>query len=352
MKAIVERVLGSVLRLVKRTVKSSWFLQGLLSDQHSTALFTNLRSHEVMLSDRTRVETYRQALERRITPGTIVLDLGTGSGILSLLAAKQQPKKIYAIDHSDFINVARRIAKENNVTCIEFVQTNSRTFELPDQGKVDTIIHEQMGTALFDENMMMNLLDLKRRLLKKGGLILPGKFELFMEPVALKPDYLVPHLENISIDGVDLSFIRELEDVQKYKGLEYVWGPTDARLAVDRLLCRPEPFLTFDLNTIDEEREIPTTFNVTRTVETSGPLDAFCLYFRATFDDQTSFDTSPLSAYTHWANRLFRADGRPCAERATIAYASWNCPPDRRAALDDRARPARPRADSRRAYVF
>ena len=321
MSTVTERALGSVLRTVKRVVKSSSLLRNLIADQHSTALFTNLRSHEVMLSDRTRVNTYREGLSRQIKPGSVVLDLGTGTGILSLLAARQNPKKIYAIDHSDFITVARKIAAENNVTCIEFVQANSRTFTPPDNGKVDTIIHEQMGTALFEENMINNLLDLKQRLLKPGGSILPGKFEVFLEPVSLKPDYLVPHISNIAIEGVDLKFLRNLPEAEKYKGSEYLFGPTDARVAVDRFLCRPEPFLQFDLNSINDASEIPTMFMVTRKLETSGSLDAFCLYFKAIFDEQTSFDTSPLSAYTHWGNKLFRADGRSCEAGTTVSYA-------------------------------
>ncbi len=117
-----------------------------------------------MLADTVRNKSYHDAIKRYIKPGDVVVDLGTGTGILSFYAAEQKPKRIYAIDHSDIIKVARRIAEHNNISNIEFVQTNSRDFAPPEN--VDIILQEQMGDNLFNENMVQDVLDLKDRLLK------------------------------------------------------------------------------------------------------------------------------------------------------------------------------------------
>jgi protein arginine N-methyltransferase 1 len=52
----------------------------------------------------------------------------------------------------------------------------------------------------------------------------------------------------------------------------------------------------------------------------SGRLDGFCLYFRALFDAETGFDTSPARPPTHWANRLFRIEARHCKAGERLAY--------------------------------
>lgn len=302
----------------KKVLKSSRIVQRLITDRHNAGLFTNLQTHELMLADSVRVQTYRDAFRRQIAGGSVVLDLGTGTGLLSLLCAAQQPKKIYALDHSDLIEVAQTIAAANGVDIIEFVRANSRTFTPPE--KVDVIIHEQLGTGLFDENMLTNLLDLKKRVLKRGGTILPGRFELFMEPVTLKPDYVFPPIADIRIEGVDLSCLRDLPALERYRLSDYRLNPHDARMAVSRFIGEPKPYLAFDLNVIDSESDIQKTVDVERRATTDGPLDAYCFYFRVVFDDQVAFDTSPLSRYTHWGNRLYRADSSQCRSGDTLAY--------------------------------
>jgi type I protein arginine methyltransferase len=75
-----------------------------------------------------------------------------------------------------------------------------------------------------------------------------------------------------------------------------------------------------DLNEIGALEEIPREFSVTRTVARSGSLHGFCLYFRVVFDAETSFDTSPARAPTHWANRLFRIERRAVGAGERLAY--------------------------------
>ena len=85
--------------------------------------------------------------------------LGTRTGLFALFAAECSPKKVYALDHSDFIEIARDLAVRNGHREIEFVKQHSRDFNPPE--RVDVIVHEQMGGTLFDENMIENLRDLK-----------------------------------------------------------------------------------------------------------------------------------------------------------------------------------------------
>jgi protein arginine N-methyltransferase 1 len=68
-----------------------------------------------MLADYTRLDSYAAGIGRAVKPRDVVLDLGCGTGILSMFAAQRNPEKIYAIDHSDIIELAKRVAEHNGV---------------------------------------------------------------------------------------------------------------------------------------------------------------------------------------------------------------------------------------------
>ena len=320
MKNAIRSALRSAVLAARDTVKSNPFVKGLLYEEVNEQQFTNLARHELMLADRVRLSAYRDAIAKAVKPGDVVLDLGTGSGILSLFAARNAPRRVLAIDHSPFIEVARKIAATNNCSLVEFSQVNSKAFA-PDE-RVDIIIQEQMGDDLFDEDMVANILDLKARILKDGGRILPAKFELYIEPISKKPDHVVPYLWDNDLWGVDFGATRGLAELAALKERPEYRSRIDGKLrvSVDQFLCNPEPILTFDLNTLRADAEIPRVFQLSRPDVCDGVLDSFCIYFKAIFDHGIEFDTSPLSRHTHWANRVFRVERRHVSRGSTLSY--------------------------------
>jgi protein arginine N-methyltransferase 1 len=297
---MVQRLVRSAIGTATKLVRSNKTIDTLIYDLANMGEFSNLYEHEKMLADNIRVSTYHEAIRRHVKPGDTVIDLGTGTGILALFAARQCAK-VYALDHSEFITIAKRIAQHNGLDSINFVQVNSKNFTAPE--KVDFIIHEQMGDDLFNENMIDNLLDLKRRALKDTGKILPGRFELFLEPVALKKEYRVPFIWEGPVHGIDFGFLRDLPEAALFQPEGYKRHWIEAA-ALDFYLGEPEPILTVDLNEVDDVSSIPKRVVSTRTVVRPGSMDGFCLFFRAVFDDEIRFDTQP--SRTCWANRLFR----------------------------------------------
>lgn len=306
MKSIVDTSLRKSFAFTKKMLLSNKTISNAIMDVYNNGEFTNIYEHEKMLADRSRVDTYKKGIAKYIGPGDTIVDLGTGSGILSFFAAQSNAKKIYAIDHSDFIDVAREAAASNGSTEIIFEKVNSRAFNPPE--KVDVILHEQIGDDLFDENMIENILDLKRRILKPDGRVLPGKFELYLEPVSLKPEFRVPFIWENNLHGIDFGFLKENGLTEKYK-------PGDHRFmyiqpySVDYLLCKPEPVLSFDMN--DENARIDYHIKPQkRRVIKDGVMDGVCLYFKIIFDDEISFNTSPINInHCHsWSNRFFRTE--------------------------------------------
>ena len=77
--------------------------------------YSHYSIHETMLKDRPRTESYRDALETCDLKGKIVLDVGCGTGILSMFAARHGAKHVIGIDRSDIIDEARIIVKQNGL---------------------------------------------------------------------------------------------------------------------------------------------------------------------------------------------------------------------------------------------
>ena len=94
----------------RRVAASDW-LMSVVYDHMNEVNFAGLAEHEEMLSDSVRVDTYHRGIHRNVQPGDVVLDLGTGTGLLAFMASRAGAKKVYAVEHSDFIQVAREIAQ-------------------------------------------------------------------------------------------------------------------------------------------------------------------------------------------------------------------------------------------------
>ena len=317
--SLFRKILIFILKFLRDFLFSRPKLRGLLYDIENKEEFNNLFEQEKMLADRLRTETYKNAIQKYIGPDHVVLDLGTGNGILSFFAARQNARKVYAIDHSDFIALTKIVAEHNNFRNIEFVKSHSRDFKPHD--KIDVIIHEQIGDYLFNENLLENLIDLKTRLLKPKGIILPGKFELFLEPACLFESARIPFIDNNDMYGIDYSILKDhYGTLEEFKPDTYEQRWLDAA-SVEFFLCESSPIISFDLNKINSAKDIPHVLEISRQVIKSDILDGFCLFFNVIFDEEIYFSTSPLEINTtHWGNCFFRVKSRKCFAGDVITY--------------------------------
>jgi protein arginine N-methyltransferase 1 len=183
--------------------------------------------------------------------------------------------------------------------------------------KADVLVQEQMGSWLFNENMVECVLDLRKRLLKKGARILPNKFELMIEPIQLKDECRIPLIWEQQIHGISFSCLREQNQAREKQSV--MIRPYE----VERLLCEPAPLLTFDLETVPDVASIATTLRSHKVVSTLGRLDGFCLYFKAGFDESIILDTSPFrqeASYTNWQLPLYRVESVLLEEGTEIDF--------------------------------
>lgn len=141
-----------------------------------------LLEHGGYLGDHAKLQTYEAALKEIIHPTSRVLDLGAGSGILGLLAARAGAGMVYSVDSGSIIGSAEAIAKANGLADrMTFMQASSTDLRLPEP--VDVVVGDQMGGMVYDAGVLEYYADARERLLAPDGLLVPGAFRLMAAPV-------------------------------------------------------------------------------------------------------------------------------------------------------------------------
>lgn len=143
--------------------------------------------HGRMLHDERRTGAFLAALERAVRPGDVVLDIGTGSGVLALGAVRAGARRVYAVEASDIADVAERVFAANGCEdSVTLLRGWSRRIELPEPA--DVLVAEIIGNEPFEEDVLETTLDARRRLLRPGARLLPHALTLFARPLLLPPE--------------------------------------------------------------------------------------------------------------------------------------------------------------------
>lgn len=180
--------------------------------------FDSFPVHVRMLNDTTRTNAYRKAIKDLVNNDDIVLDIGTGNGILAATAAMCGAKHVYAIERTEFIEVAREVFKANGIEDkITLIKGDSKKIELPEKATV--LVSEIIGNDPFDEGILETYKDAKKRLLTPNAKIIPQNIKVVVEALETPQEkYSYAHVSNTNIEtwkknyGVDFSsFLKYIE---------------------------------------------------------------------------------------------------------------------------------------------
>jgi hypothetical protein len=145
--------------------------------------YASLSSHRTMALDRIRNAAYARALARVVTPETVVLDLGAGTGVLGLIAARLGARHVYLIEPEDVIALADEVVAAHGLEGrVTTVQGRIEDLELPEP--VDVIVSALTGNFLVTEDLITLIVDARERLLKPGGTLFPSRAAMDVAPVS------------------------------------------------------------------------------------------------------------------------------------------------------------------------
>jgi len=151
-----------------------------------------LEVHRELLLDTVRTEAFRSAIRYFVEPWSVVLDIGSGSGILSFFACEAGARKVIAVDSTHGADLSAFLSRHLGYSDrISVIHSHSTKVELDEPA--DIIVTETIGAFGFDEHILSTVIDARSRLLRPGGTIIPQRIDLFLVPVEA-PDAFRRHV--------------------------------------------------------------------------------------------------------------------------------------------------------------
>jgi protein arginine N-methyltransferase 1 len=253
--------------------------------------FSKLGAHITMLSDDERMNAYFTALQKAIIPGeSVVVDIGTGTGVLAMMAARLGAKKVHAIEMGKIANIAEKLIRENalnNVITIHRGLSNDTV--LPE--KADIIVSETMGFTGFEESIVEIFADATRRLAKPNAILIPHSVTLYLAPTG---DQTIEHtfLEfwDTPIQSIDFSWLKKIAANNMYSRQFF----TD-----EDLVSQPQEAFTLSLGTHQETKSVS---KLSYSIEKTGVLSGIVGWFSVDMGYGCTLNTKPMEKNDqgHW----------------------------------------------------
>lgn len=232
--------------------------------------YYGMLSHQQnMLQDYTRTGTYERAMVDNPIDfkDKVVLDVGTGSGILAFFAVKAGAKKVYAVELSQMADCARTIVESNGLSDqITVLRGKVEEIDLPE--KVDVIISEPMGFFLVHERMLECYVTARKLWLKPNGLMFPTVGTMLFAPFSDDSIYQeqmakVAFWHQKDFYGLDLSSMADGAMLNHFQ------QPVVGNFPASVLLSSTTASHELDFQTLDPEDlhafTVPFEFTITKT---------------------------------------------------------------------------------------
>ncbi|EPY25076.1 protein arginine N-methyltransferase 1 [Angomonas deanei] len=246
-----------------------------------------------MLKDVHRTTSYRDAMWKNtyMFKDKVVLDVGCGTGILSMFAARAGARKVIGVDCSSVAVQAREIVKENGLDHIITIM-QGKVEELEIEDKVDIIVSEWMGYFLLYESMLNTVLYARDRWGAPGVRILPDHANMYACGIC-DPQYQEEKFDVWdNVKGIDFSYFKRLSYIE----------PLIDTVEPNQIATDIQPFFSFDINTVKVE-DLSFTSKFSLQATENAKIDAISVHFDTPFfagHEAVILDTSPHNAPTHW----------------------------------------------------
>ncbi|ETO74313.1 hypothetical protein F444_09927 [Phytophthora nicotianae P1976] len=278
--------------------------------------YSQVGIHREMITDRVRTDGYRNAIinNPQVFKDKVVLDVGCGTGILSMFAAQAGAAKVIGIDRSEMGDVAREIVAANGFSdVITILRGKVEEIELP-VDKVDIIVSEWMGYCLLYESMLDTVLFARDKWLVQGGHLFPDKCSLFiqgMEDSTKRFDFwndvygfnMKPIQSKISIRDAFVEDVQSSDIISSRELLQ--------KIDIDHVKYDD---LDFHSNF---------TLSITRDVTMHGFVSSFDIGFERDCPRPEYFTTGAEGTPTHWHQVFFHVPKPFTVKEGDVVEGKW-----------------------------
>jgi histone-arginine methyltransferase CARM1 len=233
--------------------------------------------------------------------GKVVVDVGTGSGVLAYFAVHAGARHVYALEASDVAQRARKLLEANGLgDRITVIQGKVEEVDLPEQA--DVIISEPMGFLLIHERMLESYIIARQRFLKPGGLMFPTRGTIHAAPFS-DPTLHAEQSEKVAFwrttDFFGLDMTPLLEDARKDHFGQPVVGFVDPASLLSPLTATAAIDFAGDAPDSLHLITLPFSFTASRTALCHGLAAWFDVAFCGS-TEEVKLCTGPSSPGTHW----------------------------------------------------
>jgi len=275
--------------------------------------YSHFGIHEEMLKDKVRTGTYQKAImsNPHLFKDKIVLDIGCGTGILCLFAAKAGAKHVYGIEMAGIADSAVKIVAENGFSDrITIIHGKVEAVTLPDGVEsVDVIISEWMGYFLLYESMLNTVLYARDKWLSPDGIMMPDQARMWIVGIE-DGDYMAEKINFWdNVYGFKMSVLRE----------EAMKEPLVDVVQSNSVVTDAQTIYTIDLYKV-KAADLDFESGFTLKVKHDDYVHAFVSFFDCLFSrchTKVSFTTAPWGQYTHWKQTVFYLDECLMASKGT-----------------------------------
>jgi len=250
--------------------------------------------HRTLIADEARNDAFFRALKAVIKPGkTVVADIGAGTGLLGLMAAKLGAKEVFLFETAEVAGVAAQVLKANRAKNCHLIPCHSTEFD--DRLAADVIVSETLGNYALEENIIATLADARARFLKSGGAIIPSR--------------IVQHVAPVTTRRID----EELRAWQRVgNGLDLAPAQTMTLNNVYVRLLQPSELLengasAVAWDTVDLQRETRAKRKGQAEWHLAKPATVygFAVWWTIDLGSGISLSTAPSAPHTHWEQLYF-----------------------------------------------
>jgi hypothetical protein len=279
--------------------------------------------HLSMLDDRARTKGFCDALRATVEANDVVVDIGTGTGILATCAAQAGARQVYAVESSGIADVAARMFEANGVAeRVMLVRRRSTSATLPELASV--LVTETIGNDPLDEQLLEIIADAKHRLLAPGARIIPSAIQIYGVAVDIPRVLLEKHVFTS----------RKLDEYRAAYEMDFSVLADHQLSSTEPIMVESKELATWPLGPPALLAEVDFSKPFETWLATRARLTVACdtqhlgivLAFRAKLAEGIILSTLPgeVEKANHWAYALFPAFDHPVLAKGETALVEYS----------------------------